>query len=87
MRNIVREISENCPECACDLERTVKYLYENGDIAPTSDYYREIWYFYIEALKITERPYRKKKARSLTLDHFKISSETFKNIRARFMKK
>lgn len=87
MINIIREINENCPECQCDVEKTVRYLYENGDMSATSDYYREIWYFYKEAYKMTDGPYRKKKARELTLNHFRISAETFKNIRARFIEK
>jgi hypothetical protein len=84
MINIVKDIKENCPECECDTEKTVRYLYEHGDISPTSEYYREIWYFYEEALTLFKGEVKKKmKARNLTMEHFKISYGTFKNVKAR----
>lgn len=83
MRNIVRDIEQNCPECECSVEETIKYLYVRGDIVQTSEYYREVWFFYQEALDIFDPPFKKKKARELTLEHFGIHYETFRNIRRR----
>lgn len=86
MKNLVRDIEENCPECHCDTENTVKYLYDHGDISATSEYYREIWFFYEEALGLFKGEVKKKmKARELTLEHFKISYGTFKNVRERIL--
>ena len=84
MKNLVRDIEENCPECECDTEKTIRYLFDHGDLSATSEYYREIWFFYTESLKMFEGMTKKKmKARTLTMEHFKISYETFRNVKRR----
>ena len=67
MINLVKDIEENCPECNCDIEKTVKYLYKHGDIHESAERYREINRFYLAALEMEDPPKKKKKARSLTL--------------------
>lgn len=85
MKNLIKDIERNCPECECDTEKTIKYLYDHGDISATSEYYREIWFFYEEALTtlFEGEVKKKKKARELTMEHFTISYGTFKNVRER----
>jgi hypothetical protein len=87
MRNLVRDITENCPGCQCSTEDTIKYLINHGDIVPTAEYYREIWYFYLEALKMQDpkSKLKKKTARDLTLSHFKISFGTFRRIKEKLI--
>ena len=82
MKNIIKDIETNCPECKCDVEKTVDFLANRGDFSYSSEYHREIWFFYLEALN--ERT--KKEARDLTIEMFDISFATFKNIRAKFNK-
>jgi len=77
MNNIVKDIIENCKECECDVEATVKFLQKRGDIHFTSDHYREVWYFYLESLKMLKN---KKKARETTLELFKLKPDKFKYI-------
>ena len=77
MRNIIRDIEENCPDCSCSVEKTVKFLHNRGDFTYTSNLYREIWFFYTEALETRT----KKEARDLTLEMFRISFETFRRVR------
>lgn len=87
MRNLVKDIEKNCPQCHCSVEETVKFLYENGDISFTAEEYREIYNFYKEALDMfKEEKYAKKKARELTLEHYKISFAKFKVIKKRVMR-
>lgn len=84
MRNLVKDIERNCPECRCSVEETIKYLYNHEDIVSTAEAYREVYNFYLECLDMFEgEPYAKKKARELTIENYKISHQTFKNIQKR----
>ena len=78
MKNIIKDIEQNCPECQCSVEETIKYLTNHGDLSYTSDHYREVWFFYIEALKMLKN---KAQARRHTIEMFKISPEKFKVIK------
>lgn len=80
MKNIVKDIKKNCPDCECSIEKTIKFLQDSGDLSYTSEHYREIWFFYSE-LAITLK--NKKEARETTMKLFKISFEKFKYIRKR----
>ncbi len=77
MKNIIKDINENCPQCYCNTEETIKFLKEHGDLSYTSDHYREIWYFYLELLKEVT----KKQARETTIQLFNISFEKVRHIR------
>lgn len=78
MKNLVKDIEENCDDCECNTEATIKFLMNSGDLSFTSDHYREVWYFYKE-LAISLK--NKKQARETTLELFKISHEKFRHIR------
>lgn len=78
MKNIVKDIETNCPECGCDLEKTIKFLQNRGDLSYTSDHYREINFFYLDSIKMLGN---KAKARRHTLEMFGISNAKFKVIR------
>jgi mannose-1-phosphate guanylyltransferase len=80
MINIVKDIQLNCPECATDVEKTVKFLFNRGDFSYTSEHYREVYFFYTEAIKLFKN---KAKARRHTIEMFKISPEKFKTIKKR----
>jgi len=80
MINIVKDIQLNCPECACDVEKTVYFLYNRGDFSYTADHYREVYFFYLEAIKLFKS---KSIARRHTIEMFKISPEKFKIIKKR----
>lgn len=77
MRNIVKDIKENCPECYCDTEKTIEFLEAHGDISYISEHYREIWYFYTDMLQEVSR----KDARETTIELFNISFAKFRCIR------
>jgi len=77
MRNIIKDIEQNCPECNCSVERTVEYLVSNGDISYTSEHYREVWFFYQECLNTFKN---KRKARLTTLEVMDIKPDKFKYI-------
>ncbi|MDA1120864.1 MAG: hypothetical protein O2887_10320 [Bacteroidetes bacterium] len=75
MRNIIKDIRLNCPEC-CDPEQTIKFLYNKGDLSFTSEHYREVWFFYLELGKQVS----KREARFTTLELFRIKIDKFKYI-------
>ena len=76
MKNIIKDIKENCPECHCDTEKTIEFLEAHGDLSYTAEHYREVWYFYLALLKEVT----KKEARETTIELFHISFEKFKYI-------
>lgn len=78
MKNIVKDIEENCPECQCDPEATVNFLKKRGDFHFKSDHYREIWFFYKEAIK----EFGKRQGRRITLEVMNVTPRKFKYIRA-----
>ncbi len=77
MKNIVKDIEENCPECECNTEATIEFLNHNGDLSFTSDHYRDVWFFYLNSLK---SGLSKKISRTTTIELFCISHEKFKHI-------
>ena len=87
LRNLIKHISANCKEC-CDPGKTVKYLFDSGEISYTTEYYLEIWYFYLEALNLYPKSrQQKKKAREHTCEMFGISERLFSVIRNRYRRK
>ena len=82
MRNIVKDIEKNCPECHCNTEETIKFLAEHGDFSYTSDHYRAVWFFYKDLLtKFNGECFKKRKARTTTNQLFRISNDKFRLIR------
>lgn len=79
MNNIIKDIKENCEDKT--VEGIVKYLTRSGDIAYTSEYHREIVYFYLEARKM---PQTHREAKQTTIQLFNISSPTFKRIMRKY---
>jgi len=84
VRNILKDVENNCPDC-CEPEKTIAFLHKRGDFSYTAEWYREVWYFYNDALKLFPKgKLQKKQARQHTCEMMEISEETFKRIRKRF---
>ncbi len=79
MLNLIKDIKLNCPDLS--VEGIVKFMTERGDLVYTSNYYREIYFFYLEARKL---PLTHREAKQTTMQLFKISSPTFKRIQKRY---
>ena len=77
MKNIIKDVKLNCPECKDSPEKTVEFLYMKGDISYNSEHYREVWFFYLELVKTLKN---KKSARQTTLELFKLKIDKFKYI-------
>jgi hypothetical protein len=77
MKNIIKDVKLNCPECKDSPEKTVEFLYMKGDISYNSEHYREVWFFYLELVKTLKN---KKSARETTLELFKLKIDKFKYI-------
>jgi len=77
MKNIIKDVRLNCPECSDSAEKTVEFLYNKGDISYMSEHYREVWFFYLELVKTLKN---KKAARETTLELFKLKIDKFKYI-------
>lgn len=87
MKNIIKDVEQNCKEC-CDPEKTIAFLHERGDFSYTSEYYREVWFFYKESLTLFPKGRdRKQKARQHTCEMMKISERTFWKISNKMRKK
>lgn len=82
MKNIIKDIEDNCPQCYCNTEETIKFMANRGDISWTSDHYREVWFFYLAAMI----EFGSHKAYRLTLEVMKITPGKWKCIR-RWVKK
>lgn len=85
MENILKDIKQNCRECETT-RQIVKFLHSRGDFSYHSEYHREIWFFYKEALtKIFKNSkYPKREAREHTINMMKISPQTFRRIREKY---
>lgn len=88
VKNIIKDIEQNCKEC-CEPDKTIKFLFDRGDISYTSEYYREIWFFYKESLTLFKKSKKQKKeARDHTCEMMGISEPLFwkisKKLRKRF---
>lgn len=79
MKNIVKDIKTNCKDLS--IEGIVDFLNSRGDLSYTSNYHREIWFFYVEARRL---PLTHREAKQTTMTMFKISSATFKNIQIKY---
>ena len=77
MKNIIKDIELHCPDCRCSVERTIEYLIAQGDISYISEHYREVYFFYQEALKTLKN---KRLARETTLEVMCIKPDKFKYI-------
>ena len=75
MKNVVKDIETNCPDCSP--EEIVSFLVDNGDLSTTSNYHREIYFFYKECRK--ER-FTHREARRTTIELFNIGPTKFKKI-------
>ena len=80
MKNIIKDIKTNCPECECDIEKTVEFLCNRGDFSYISEHHREVWFFYLDALK----EFEEKEARNLTIEMFRLTYEKFSYIRRKY---
>lgn len=76
MKNIIKDIKLNCPECDCDIDKIVNFLSKKGDFNLSAEHYREIWFFYLDLIKQVG----KREARKTTLELFKIKIDKFKYI-------
>lgn len=85
LKNILKDIELNCKDCK-SISDAISFLVKRGDFSYTSDYYREVWFFYLESLSLFEGKHheKKKKARELTQEMFKISRRLFYYIRKSF---
>jgi len=83
MKQIIEDITKNCPECECSPEETVKFLMNRGDISLTCSNYREVWLFYKKSLEVFDGKInsRKKKARELTMEMMGVCYDKFRHIR------
>lgn len=82
MKNIIRDIEENCEDKS--VEGIVRYLHRSGDIPVTSEEYREVWFFYKDAVRMFEG--NRRKARAVTKYFMKIDESKFKRIQAKYKK-
>lgn len=86
VKNIVKDLDQNCKECR-EPEKTVKFLFDRGDISYTSEYYREIWFFYKESLDLFKKSkQQKKQARNHTCEMMNISEPLFWKISKKMRK-
>lgn len=76
MENIIKDIKLNCKDKT--VEGIVRFLYKNGDIPFTAEYYREIWFFYEGALEMLKN---KIEARKLTKEIMNIDESKFKRVK------
>lgn len=79
MENIIRDIEDNCNDKS--IKGIIKFMHASGDIPVTSEYYREVWHFYIEACDMLKS---KMQARRLTKEFMKINESKFKRIKTRY---
>ena len=79
MKNIIKDIEQNCKDKS--VEGIIRFLHRSGDIPMTSEHYREVWHFYVEALKFLKN---KRKAKKLTMFFMKVNDSKFKRIKARY---
>jgi len=79
MLNLIKDIKLNCPDQS--IEGIVKFLMNRGDLTYTSDSHREIYFFYQEARKL---PLTHREAKQTTMQLFKISSTSFKQIMRKY---
>ena len=79
MKNLIKDIEENCQDQS--IEGIVKFLTLNGDIPYTSDHYREVWFFYLESLKMLKN---KRKANDLTRTVMKVADRKLRRIKKHF---
>ncbi len=87
MKNIKRDIKENCRECTND--EIIDFLHHRGDFSSMSEYYREIWFFFIESQKLFEGnlKVKRKLARLHTCEMMNISEKTFWKVSNKMRKK
>lgn len=76
MRNIIKDITENCPECHCDTEKTVQFMAKRGDLKWTSEHYREVWFFFLRT--IDAHGYNE--GRKITLEVMQVKKDKWKTI-------
>jgi len=79
MKNLIKDIRQNCEDLT--LEGIVSFMNKRGDLSYTSDYHREIYFFYIEARKL---PLKHREAKQTVMELFKIGSTTFKTIMRKY---
>jgi hypothetical protein len=81
MRNIIKDIKTNCAKCDT-IEGVVMFLKRRGDFKYTSEFYREVWFFYLESISLYDGDRRKRsKAAAHTCEMMSISDGTFRRIR------
>ena len=80
MKNIVKDIETNCKECTTPTD-IVAFLHNRGDFSYTSEFYREVWFFYLESISLFEGRKRKEAAKLHTCKMMGISEGTFRRIR------
>ena len=80
MKNIVKDIETNCPTCK-DVESIVHVLHNRGDFSYTSEFYREVWFFYLESISLFEGRKKRELAKNHTCQMMGVSDGTFRRIR------
>jgi len=80
VKNIIKDIETNCPTCK-DVESIVGFLHNRGDFSYTSEFYREVWFFYLESISLFNTRNKKKLAQQHTCKMMGISDGTFRRIR------
>ena len=80
MKNIIKDVKKNCSDCSS--EEVVEFLYKRGDFSYTSEHYREIWFFFLDAIKEVKS---KVQARRLTIELYKLTPQKFDYIRRRMI--
>lgn len=78
MINVIKDIKQNCQDQS--IEGIVNFLVNRGDFSYTSNFHREVWFFYSELRK----DYDHKTARKVTIESFKLSPSNFKQIIRKF---
>ena len=76
MDNLIKHIEEKCEDKS--IKGVVKFLFLNGDLSYKSEMDREIYFFYVDAMKMLGN---KKEARDTTIELFDITWRQFNYIR------
>ena len=72
MINIIKHLEDNCKDKS--VEGIIKFLYKYGDIASTSEAYREVYYYYWDQRDLGKTD---REARRNTIDKFNLSDSKY----------
>jgi hypothetical protein len=80
MKNILKDIELNCQYCKSFAD-VVEFLHNRGDFSYTSEFYREVWFFYLESISLFDGRKKRSLAKAHTCKMMGISEGTFNRIR------